>query len=92
MSRQAVLSALKLTLSKGGGIKAHGAHSYVRQVPQIGSGEAIPLEPPSLASPRQGERGGGEGVASIPLVDLSESQAAVFNLSRCASFRIAMLR
>jgi len=58
----------------------------------MGSGEAIPSEPPSLASPGQGERGGGEGVASIPLVDLSESQAAVFNLSRCASFRIAMLR
>jgi hypothetical protein len=50
------------------------------------------LEPPSLASPRQGERGGGEGVASIPLVDLSEAQAAVFNFSRCVSFRIAMLR
>jgi hypothetical protein len=32
------------------------------------------------------------GVASIPLVDLSEPQAAVFNLSRCASFRNAMLR
>ena len=58
----------------------------------MGSGEAIPLEPPSLASPRQGERGGGEGVASIPLVDLSEVQAAVFNLSRCASFRNVMLR
>jgi hypothetical protein len=28
-------------------------------------------------------------VASIPLVDLSEPQAAVFNLSRCASFRNA---
>ena len=38
----------------------------------MGSGEAIPSEPPSLASPGQGERGGGEGVASIPLVDLSE--------------------
>ena len=58
----------------------------------MGSGEAIPSEPPSLASPGQGERGGGEGVASIPLVDLSESQAAVLNLSRCASLRIAMLR
>ena len=58
----------------------------------MGSGEAIPLEPPSLASPGQGERGGGEGVASIPLVDLSEAQAAVFNLSRCVSFRNAMLR
>ena len=32
------------------------------------------------------------GVASIPLVDLSEAQAAVFSLSRCASFRNAMLR
>src|SRR5262249_23451871 len=39
----------------------------------MGSGRAILLEPPSLASPRQGERGGGVGVASIPLVDLSES-------------------
>ena len=58
----------------------------------MGSGEAIPSEPPSLASPGQGERGGGEGVASIPLVDLSEPQAAVFNLSRCTSFRNAMLR
>ena len=37
----------------------------------------IPSEPPSLA--RQAyERGGGEGVALIPLVDLSEAQAAVF--------------
>jgi hypothetical protein len=34
--------------------------------------------PPSLASPRQGERGGGAGVAFIPLVDLSEVQAAVW--------------
>jgi hypothetical protein len=58
----------------------------------MGSGKAIPSEPPSLASPRQGERGGVEGVASIPLVDLSEAQAAVFSLSRCASFRNAMLR
>src|SRR5262245_19770125 len=58
----------------------------------MGSGEAIPSEPPSLASPGQGERGGGEGVASIPLVDLSEAQAAVFSFSRCASFRNAMLR
>jgi hypothetical protein len=32
-----------------------------------------------------GERAREDGVASIPLVDLSEAQAAVFNLSRCAS-------
>jgi hypothetical protein len=31
-------------------------------------------------------------VASIPLVNPSEPQAAVFNLSRCISLRKAMLR
>ena len=42
MSRPAVLSALKLTLSKGGGIKAHGAHDqgskshrHVDEAPQL---------------------------------------------------------
>src|SRR5262245_65872132 len=33
----------------------------------MGSGKAIPSEPPSLASPRQGERGGGEGCGVHPL-------------------------
>jgi hypothetical protein len=58
----------------------------------MGSGKAIPSEPTLARSPRQASEVGGEGVASIPLVDLSEPQAAVFNLSRCASFRNAMLR
>ena len=40
---------------------------------------------------KSGERGGGEGMALIPLLGLSECQAA-FNLSRCASLRIAMFR
>ena len=48
----------------------------------MGPGKAIPLEPPSLASSRQGERGGGEGVASIPWVNLSEAQAAVALLAK----------
>ena len=57
-----------------------------------------PVKPYPLGAHRRslaqtGERGGRRGVvASIPLVDLSEPQAAVFNLSRCASFRNAMLR
>ena len=52
------------------------------------SGEAtIPLEPPSLARQGRRARGAERGVAPIPLVDLSEPQAALFNLSRCASLR-----
>jgi len=37
----------------------------------MGSGKAFPLSPPSLAPDRASEMGG-EGVAFIPLVDLSE--------------------
>src|SRR5215510_5408385 len=52
-----------------------------------------PLGATLARSPKQAsevaEKG---GVALIPLVDLSELQAAVFNLSRFASFRKAMLR
>jgi hypothetical protein len=58
----------------------------------MGSGKAIPSEPTLARSPRQASEVGEEGVASIPLVDLSEPQAAVFNLSRCTSLRNAMLR
>jgi hypothetical protein len=53
----------------------------------MGSGKAIPSEPTLARSPKQASEVGEEGVASIPLVDLSEPQTAVFNLSRCASFR-----
>ena len=47
----------------------------------MGSGNAIPSKPPSLAL-ETGERGGGEDVVSIPLVGLSEAQAAAVSMCR----------
>jgi hypothetical protein len=60
----------------------------------MGSGEGpFPSEPPLARSPNLASEGGGEGRGRpFPLVDLSEPQAAVFNLSRCASLRNVMLR
>jgi hypothetical protein len=60
----------------------------------MGSGEGpFPSEPPLARSPNLASEGGGEGRGRpFPLVDLSEPQAAVFNLSHCASLRNVMLR
>src|SRR5262245_43380858 len=52
----------------------------------MGSGEAIPSEPTLARSPRQASEVGGEGVASVPLVDLSEPQAAAFDVDASLCF------